>query len=373
MLGPDDPDAPEKHFSNFRRTTSEMQEGAWAKLLGIAALVLGGVAWLAWKQATAPPPGPSKDLVLYCAHDLPFVEPLIAEFEEQSGINVRLIADTEANKSLGLTRRLEAERNRPVADVFWNNQLLGTIDLARKGLFQPHTDIVERDRFPKRYVDEDGLWTAFGARLRIWMINRVKLSDPRPPTANPLYVNPDFCVADPMYGTTLTHAAVLWGTFGEQRFKQWWKSLPGAGVRVVPGNSATRDLVASGVCTMGWTDTDDYFGAVDRDEDGGLNFQMEPVKLGPKTLAIPNSVAIVKSCRHPDAAKKFVTWLLSEETERKLAEGPAAQVPLGRLDVSRALPTRVDELRAAVSDTIDLKPFVDDRQAVLDYLSGRRP
>jgi len=47
------------------------------------------------------------------------------------------------------------------------------------------------------------------------------------------------------------------------------------------------------------------------------------------TLFIPNSLGIVKGCPHPEAARKLIDHLLSDEVEARLAEGESAQIPLG--------------------------------------------
>lgn len=372
LLGPDD-DLLDDKFTRFRRSASEVQAGAWPKVFAVVGLVIVvAIAGSVLQRSGGSREFVTEDeklLVLYCAHDLPFVEPLIAAFENDTGIRVTIVADTEANKSLGLTRRLMAERKRPQADVFWNNQLLGTIDLARQGVFQSHASVTERDRFELRDKDEAGLWTAFGARLRVWIINEESNETwPDERVATQLPDDPNFCVADPLFGTTLTHATILWKQEGREAFTSWFKSLPRKGVRVVPGNSATRDLVADGVCRDGWTDTDDFFGAIERK----AAVRMEPVRTASgQTIAIPNSVAIIKDCPHPTAAKVFIGWLLSETTERQLADGPAAQVPLGRLDDPSTLPERVRDLIPAVQEAIDLRSYVDARQEVLKFLSGR--
>jgi len=52
----------------------------------------------------------------------------------------------------------------------------------------------------------------------------------------------------------------------------------------------------------------------------------EPDQLG--TLFIPNTVAMVKGCPHPDAARRLIDFLLSPASEAMLARGPSAQIPL---------------------------------------------
>ena len=104
--------------------------------------------------------GSRDSLTLYCAHDLPFVESLVAEFETETGIDVAIVADTEATKSLGLVRRIVAEKDAPQADVFWNNQLLGTLELAEQDLLAPLA-VPNVQRIPDAHRGET--WAGFGA------------------------------------------------------------------------------------------------------------------------------------------------------------------------------------------------------------------
>ena len=43
----------------------------------------------------------SKSLVLYTSIDEPIARPIIEEFEKQTGIDVTIVTDTEASKSIG--------------------------------------------------------------------------------------------------------------------------------------------------------------------------------------------------------------------------------------------------------------------------------
>ena len=52
----------------------------------------------------------------------------------------------------------------------------------------------------------------------------------------------------------------------------------------------------------------------------------KPDELG--TLFIPNTLAIIKGCPHPEAARALADHLLSPEVEATLANGPSAQIPL---------------------------------------------
>jgi len=47
----------------------------------------------------------------------PYVRPLVNQFQKETGIQVTLITDAEAAKSVGLAEKLRAEKDHPKADV----------------------------------------------------------------------------------------------------------------------------------------------------------------------------------------------------------------------------------------------------------------
>src|SRR4051794_41006820 len=77
-------------------------------------------------------------VVVYCALDREFAEPILKDFGAKTGLQVVPRWDTEANKSVGLYEDLVREHERPRCDVHWNNEILATIRLQRQGLLQPY-------------------------------------------------------------------------------------------------------------------------------------------------------------------------------------------------------------------------------------------
>src|SRR5690606_31249775 len=114
-----------------------------------------------------------KEVTLYCSVDPPFAREVVAAFEKQTGIKVRLRTDTEAGKTTGLVRLIEAERNRPQADVFWSSELFNTIKMADDGLLAEYRPPAEG--IPERFKDPGGRWTAFGLRARVFGFNTDKV------------------------------------------------------------------------------------------------------------------------------------------------------------------------------------------------------
>ncbi|NQU39790.1 MAG: substrate-binding domain-containing protein [Lentisphaerae bacterium] len=305
------------------------------------------------------------DVVVYCAHDSVYAAAIIQKFETQTGLRVAVKYDTEATKSLGLTELLIYERERPQCDVFWNNELLGTLDLQKQGVLEPYKGSGYA-RIPEVHKDPDGHWTGFAARMRVYIVNTNLCTASYAAIEERLTAGDlsRVAMARPLYGTTLTHYAVLWRQLGEAGLVAWHDSLRERGLRVLAGNSTVKNQVAAGGCDFGFTDTDDFFMA----QDAGAPVALLPV-LTPagQTIVIPNSVSIMAHCPHELAARRFVDYLLSAETELALANSPSRQIPLGPVDRSR-LPNEVADLVPAAAKGCSLAGLGESRTACIAWL-----
>jgi iron(III) transport system substrate-binding protein len=330
------------------------------KRLLLPALILVAIVAIAYHQGN-----PSREpLTVYCAHDAVYSENILRQFEKQTGIPVQIRFDTEATKSLGLVEQLIREKDAPRCDVFWNNELLGTMDLQERGVLQPYKG-TGYERIPVAFKDADGYWTGFGARLRVWIIN-TNLVDAAKWTEALDGSLDRVSMAKPLYGTTLTHYSVLWHFWGAEKLQQWHRAWRGRGVKEVDGNGKSKNLVASGVCNLGWTDTDDFFVA----KDEGKPVVMKPVTLDDgATICIPNTVSIIKGTKKVADAQKLVDYLLSAETELALANSASRQVPLGPVAVDKLSP-EVRELLPWVAKGANLSQLSEARAACLAWLKG---
>lgn len=313
---------------------------------------------------------PRRDaLVVYCAHDAEFSEPILKEFERRSGIPVLIQFDTEATKSLGLIQRIKAEKQNPQCDVFWNNETLGTMDLADEGFLFPYRSPTA-ERIPEKYKDPAGRWSGFAARLRVVIYNKdLIFSDQVPDTESKLLklveqAPKEFAIAKPIFGTTLTHYSALWKAWGGEKLQSWHRRSLAAGIQEVAGNAKSKDLAASGNCRAGFTDTDDFFVA----QDAGHPVGMVPVRLTDgTTICIPNTAGIISGSRKIEAARKLIDFLLSEEVELRLAESTARQIPLGTVDSPR-LPEQVKDLMDDAAAGLDLRTLSQARNDCLEWL-----
>jgi len=284
---------------------------------------------------------PARSVVIYTSVDQIYSEPILKEFEAQTGIKVLAVYDVEATKTTGLVNRLIAEKNRPLADVFWNGEFTQTILLKEEGLLTPYQS-ASADDIPTRYIDPEGYWTGFGGRARVLLVNTDLVPvDEYPKSIFDLPNHSRVGIAYPMFGTSATHAAALYATFGPDEAKDFYSNLESSGVRVVDGNSVVRDLVASGQFDMGLTDTDDACRAIRKGAPVEIIF-LDQSENGMGTLIIPNTVALINDSPNPGEAKVLIDYLLSRQVEESLVASGWIQVSLRPVDVEPYCPLDPD-------------------------------
>jgi len=280
------------------------------------------------------PIGTGQTVVVYTSLDQPFSEPIMEDFKQLTGINVNAVYDVEAAKTTGLVNRLIAERNRPRADVFWSSEYAQTLILKSQGILAPYQSPSASD-IPQQYRDMGYYWTGFAARARVIIVN-TKLVPAvfYPKTIFDLldaYWGPgEVGIANPLSGTTATHAAALFVSPGPDKAKAFFEGLLARNVRVVAGNSVVRDMVVSGELKVGLTDTDDAYIAIAKGDPVELIF---PDQTGLGTLLIPNTISLINGAPNLQAAKRFIDFVLSREVEAKLARYASGQMPV-REDVN---------------------------------------
>ncbi len=283
--------------------------------------------------------GPSpqnRTVVIYTSVDQHYAEPILMAFQKKTGIHVRPVFDVEAAKTTGLINRMIAEKDRPLADVFWSGEHIQTILLKEKGLLAPY-DSPSAQGIPSRYRDRDRCWTGFAGRARVLIINTDHISVQDAPRSLVDLLDREWPggkigMAYPIFGTTATHAAALYARWGPERGRAFFRDLRDRGLRIVDGNSVVRDLVAGGQLIMGLTDTDDACGAKSKGAPVSLVF-LDQEEGGLGTLIIPNTVALIDRAPHPEEAKRFIDYLLSIDVENDLIRSGWCHIPLRQSDI----------------------------------------
>ncbi|MBI1784043.1 ABC transporter substrate-binding protein, partial [Candidatus Sumerlaeota bacterium] len=177
--------------------------------------------------------------MVYTALDQLYSEPILQLFEQRTGVRVRAVYDSEAAKTVGLVNRLIAERGRPRCDVFWNNEIIRTIRLKKEGLLDSYVS-PHAEGIPESFKDSAGFWTGFAGRARVLAFNTKLATKEQAPRDVADLVNPvwkgKIAMAYPLFGSTSTHAAVLFSLWGVEGSKSFFLALKANDVRIMDGN-----------------------------------------------------------------------------------------------------------------------------------------
>lgn len=317
-----------------------------AALLGLTVLLAG-----CWQ--TSP-----EQVVVYTALDSEFSQPVFDQFTADTGLAVRPKFDTEATKTVGLTEALLAERQRTRCDVFWNNEILNTLRLEKAGLLaEYHPEIA--DAYPPLFRSPQGTWHGFAARARVLLVNTERVPEAERPASIRDLADPRWQgragMAKPLFGTTATHAACLFAVWGDEEAQAFFRQVKENQVKILSGNKQVALAVSAGQIDFGLTDTDDAIIEVEQGRPVAIVYP-DQQEDGLGTLFIPNSLAILRDAPHPEAARKLVDYLLQPAVEKRLAEGPSAQIPLN--------PDTEADLRVETPATV--RPMQIDFQAAAD-------
>ena len=312
---------------------------------------------------------PAKNVVVYVSEDEVFSEPILKDFEKETGIQIRAVFDTEEAKSTGVMNRLLAEKNNPQADVYWANEPVRADVLRQQGISAPFKP-TNAQQIPAQFKDEQGYWTGFSARARVLVVNRAAKTKP---TSVLSYVDPEAkgkaVIANPLFGTTTAQMAALFSVWGEERGKQFLAGLKANQVKLSTSNGESADFVGSGEFEFALVDSDD---AVDRMRRGKPIDIVYPDQAEGEVgvLIIPNAVALIRGGPNSENGKLLIEYLLSKETERKLAVADCAQIPLNRGVKPPKELKPIDQIRTMKVNYADLAAKLQAIQPVLKEWIG---
>jgi iron(III) transport system substrate-binding protein len=315
-----------------------------------------------------------QEVVVYSALDQEFSQPILRDFAATSGIEVADKYDVESTKTVGLVQRIIQERGRPACDVFWNNEILHTLRLERMGLLEAYI-LPNADDFPQNFRSPVHFWHGLAARARVLVVNtKLVPEDQRPRTVRAL-IDPQWKnqvgIAKPLFGTTATHSAVLFATWGESEARDFFLELK-ANARILSGNKQVASSVARGQLAFGLTDTDDAIIEMEQGYPLEIVFPDQgAAEMG--ALFIPNTICLIRNGPHPEKARRLVDHLFQPAVEIRLAQGPSAQFPLNARvsETSRVMPDKplkwMEVDFSAAADAWDAAaPFVHEQFVAAD-------
>ena len=311
------------------------------------------------------------EVVVYTSVDQIFSEPVLKEFEKETGITVKAVFDTEETKSTGVLNRLIAEKGNPQCDVFWSGDPVRTIVLKNKGITIPYQSPAAFDIAPV-FKDPENYWTGFSARARVLIYNKELLEQQDVPQSIFDLTNEKYkgrvAIANPLFGTTTFHIAALFSVLGDEKARQFMSELKKNEVIIATSNGDVKKRVMMGEAACGLTDTDDAFEAMKESGNVGIVF-LDQQGIG--SLIMPNTVCLIKNSPHSKNGKILIDYLLSKETEARLAKS-CAQMPLHKgVETPENIPS-LDNIRPMKIDYDKTSQKLEDIQNYLKEWAENR-
>jgi len=249
-------------------------------------------------------------LVIYCPHPLTFINPLVSEFEKQSGIKVEVVAAGSGE----LLKRVESEKANPLGDIFWGGSL-GTMK-PKANLFENYTSANE-DKIQQAFKNTEGSLTRFTDIPSVIMVNTNLIGDIKMEGYEDL-LNPKLkgkiAFSDPSKSSSsYEHLINMLYAMGKGDPEKGWDyvkalcaNLDG---KLLSGSSAVYKGVADGEYAVGCTF-----------EEGGAKYVADgaPVKLvymKEGVISKPDGVYVIKNAKNMINAKKFIDFITSKDAQ----------------------------------------------------------
>jgi iron(III) transport system substrate-binding protein len=255
-------------------------------------------------------------LVIYSGRKEKAIKPVVDEFTKQTGIQV----DLKVGKTSGLANEIRMEKARPRGDLYISTES-GIVEILTKdGLLDPYQSAATK-AVPADFRSAAGTWTGISGRARIILYNKNLVPENDVPRSIFELTNPKWkgklAIAGTRERTTLAWATALVALKGEAFTRNYLKGLHANDLKILTDNTEVWQGVGRGEFAIGLTNSPNYYLARQNNLPVGVVYpDQDPGGFGTPVNA--NSVAVIKGAANPEAARKFIDFLLSREGQRIL-------------------------------------------------------
>ncbi len=262
-------------------------------------------------------PAGAQELVVYSGRSKSFMDHLFNQFERDTGIKVRRVYGGTAEIAL----KLQTEGPRSPADVFVAQDAGALGSLSKEGMLAPLPEELT-SRVDPRYVSSRNDWVATSLRARTLAYSSQRIDAEQLPGSV-------FDLTDPRYkgrvGWAPSNASfqafvsAMRLTHGQDRARRWLEDMKANGTKAYPRNSAIIESIAAGEIDLGLPNH--YY--LVRYKEADADFPVEQAQFGNADIGNMFNIAgagVLKTSRHPEAARKLVDYLLSEQAQGYFVE-----------------------------------------------------
>ena len=254
----------------------------------------------------------AETLTLYSGRSKSLVEPIIKQFEKETGIKVKV----SYAKTTQLAATLLTEGDKSPAALFWAQDAGALGAVSKQAMFEKLPESILA-KVPSDFRDADGFWVATSGRARVLAYSPERVKEELPESI--------FDLTQPMWkgrvGWAPTNASFqafvtsLRVQVGEEKTEAWLQGMKTNGVKKYAKNTPIIEALAAGEIDLGLPNH--YY--LLRFKKGNSGFPVAQTFFktdDPGNLVNIAGIGLLKSSENKAAALRLVEFLLSTKAQQ---------------------------------------------------------
>ncbi|MDE0317903.1 MAG: iron ABC transporter substrate-binding protein [Candidatus Poribacteria bacterium] len=255
----------------------------------------------------------AETITLYSGRSKSLVDPIIQQFEKETGIEVKV---NYANTTQ-LAAKLLTEGKKSPAALFWAQDAGALGAVSKEKLFENLPKSI-LNKVPKIFRHDDGYWIATSGRARVlaYSSERVKTED-LPESVFELTQSKwrDKVGWAPLNASFQAFVTAMREQVGEKRTEKWLRDMKDNGTKTYPKNTPIIEALDAGEIDLGLPNHYYLF----RFKKGNSKFPVEQTFFKAKdagNLVNVAGIGLLKNSDNKKTALKFIEFLLSPKAQQ---------------------------------------------------------
>ena len=255
----------------------------------------------------------AETLTLYSGRSKSLVDPIIQQFEKDTGIEVKV---SYANTTQ-LANKLMTEGEKTSASLFWAQDAGALGAVSKKGLFAKLPESVLK-KVPKTFRHSDGLWVATSGRARVIAYSPERVAMDALPKSVFDLTQPKWKGKvgwAPLNASFQAFVTAMRAQVGEERTEKWLRDMQANEAKTYPKNTPIIEALAAGEIDLGLPNHYYLF----RFKKGNSKFPVAQTFFKANdagNLVNVAGIGLLKSSDNQETALKFIDYLLSAKAQQ---------------------------------------------------------
>ena len=255
----------------------------------------------------------AETLTLYSGRSKSLVEPIIQQFEKETGIEVKV---SYANTTQ-LAAKLRTEGDKSPASLFWAQDAGALGAVSKNGLFAKLPESI-LSKVPETFRHTDGLWLATSGRARVLAYSPERVRTDALPDSIFDLTQPKWKGKvgwAPLNASFQAFITAMRAQVGEERAEQWLRDMKANGAKAYQKNTPIIEALAAGEIDLGLPNHYYLFRFKKRDSKYPVEQSFFKAN-DPGNLVNVAGIGLLKNSENQETALKFIEYLLSAKAQQ---------------------------------------------------------